>query len=168
MTSTPKALDATPLPTIDLNVESDWIDLYGHMNAAKYVYVFDHYGYRLFDHFGIGEAYTHDTGAGVYTLEIHTTYRQELLAGEALSLRLRLLDADDKRLIVLMELFRRRDGFLAATMEQLSIHVDLNTRKVKAFPDDVRDALAAAVGAHRPVPLPDGFAPRLTMTRPAR
>ncbi|MET0184935.1 MAG: thioesterase family protein [Achromobacter sp.] len=168
MTSTPTPPNTTSLPTIDLKVESDWIDLYGHMNASKYVYAFDHHGYRLFDHFGIGEAYTHDTGAGVYTLEIHTTYRQELLAGEALSLRLRLLDADDKRLIVLMELFRRRDGLLAATMEQLSIHVDLTTRKVKPFPEDVRGALAAAVDMHRPVPLPDGFSPRLSMTRPAR
>lgn len=168
MTSPHPITDADQLPSLTLEVDPSWIDSYGHMNTAKYVYVFDHFGYSLFELYGIGAPYTREKRCGLYNLEIRTSYLRELLSGEALKLRMRVLNADDKRMIVLYELFRVRDGLLAATMEQLSIHVDLTTRKVSPFPDAIRDTLADAVAAHGVLPLPEGFSPLLSMVRVAK
>ncbi len=168
MTSSNAMTHADDLPSLNVDVDPSWIDSYGHMNTAKYVYVFDHFGYVLFKHYGIGEEYTREKRCGLYNLEIRTCYLRELLSGEALKLRLRVLNSDDKRMIVLYELFRVRDDVLAATMEQLSIHVDLNTRKVSKFPDAVRETLANAVAAHSQLPLPAGFSPLLSMVPAAK
>ncbi len=56
-------------------------------------------------------------------MNIHVAYLREVLAGDPLMLRIRLLEADSKRVMTLMELWQTRDNYLAATMEQLSLHV---------------------------------------------
>src|SRR3546814_849256 len=65
-----------------------------------------------------------------------------------LELRLRALGADHKRLLCLMELFQTRDNYLAATMEHLSVNVNLDTRRSKAgdFQQAVRGAGPVVVG----------------------
>lgn len=156
-----------PLPTIPLTVSPDWIDSYGHMNAARYVGVFDHMGYSLLDQLGVGERYTAASRCGIYTVDIAVNYRRELLVNDPLELRLRILAADQKRLLCLMELFQTRDGYLAATMEQLSIHVDLNTRRVVPFADTLAAQLQTAASAHAGHPLPAKHISRLSLIRPA-
>ncbi|MOA32308.1 bifunctional 3-hydroxyacyl-CoA dehydrogenase/thioesterase [compost metagenome] len=72
-------------------------------------------------------------------------------------LQVRLLESDNKRLLCLMELTQTRDGYLAATMEQLSLHVDLNTRRATPFPDALAARLAHTVAEHAEHPLPKGY-----------
>jgi acyl-CoA thioester hydrolase len=115
------------LPSTTLSVDPAWIDEYGHMNAAHYVGIFDRVGFQLLREVGVGLDYTEATRCGIYTMNVHVAYLREVLAGDPLALRIRLLEADDKRLLCLMELMQTRDGYVAATMEQLSLHVDLET-----------------------------------------
>ena len=131
------------LPSTTLSVDPAWIDEYGHMNAAHYVGIFDRVGFQLLREVGVGLDYTEATRCGIYTMNVHVAYLREVLAGDPLALRIRLLEADDKRLLCLMELMQTRDGYVAATMEQLSLHVDLETRR-QAVPAGV----GAAAGAH--------------------
>ncbi|MGE8688547.1 MAG: thioesterase family protein [Achromobacter sp.] len=153
------------LPALSLAVKPDWIDEYGHMNAAHYVGVFDRHGFELLGRYGVGSDYTRQTRCGIYTMNIHVAYRREVLADDPLELRLRLLEADDKRLLCLMELIQARDGYLAATMEQLSLHVDLETRRAKPFPSEVAARLAGAVQDHAGHPLPEGYQRLLPLKR---
>ena len=146
-----------------LAVDPAWIDSYGHMNSARYVGVFDHSGFQLLDTLGVGESYTRASRCGIYTVDIAVNYRRELLAGDPLELRLRVLGADAKRLLCLMELFQTRDNYLAATMEQLSVHVDLNTRRSAPFPDALAQSLQAAAQAHAGLPLPERHVRRLAL-----
>lgn len=155
------------LPTTQLTVDPEWIDSYGHMNTARYVGVFDHYGYELLGTLGVGASYTQQSRCGIYTVDIAVNYRRELLAGDPLELRLRVLGADDKRLLCLMELFQTRDNYLAATMEQLSVHVNLDTRRSQAFPESLVQSLQAAAHAHAAVPLPNRHVWRLSLARRA-
>lgn len=155
-----------PLPTAALTVMPDWIDSYGHMNAAEYVGVFDKIGYSLLGQLGVGKAYTAASQCGIYTVDIAVNYRREVLVDDPLELRLRVLAADQKRLLCLMELFQTRDGYLAATMEQLSIHVDLNTRRVVPFSDALTMQLQAAAQAHAAHAMPAKHVSRLSLVRP--
>src|SRR5690606_18288074 len=59
---------ASQLPRTQLVVKPDWTDLYGHMNAARYVRVFDHIGFQLLEPLGVGESYTRATRCGIYTV----------------------------------------------------------------------------------------------------
>lgn len=146
-----------PLPSTTLRVDADWIDGYGHMNATHYVGVFDHTGFELLRAFGVGMDYTAATRCGLYTVNIHVAYRREVLLGDPLLLRVRVVDSDEKRLLCLMELWQTRDNYLAATMEQLSVHVDLTTRRARPFPADLADRLAQVAHDHKAEPLPPGF-----------
>ncbi|CUI92117.1 thioesterase family protein [Achromobacter aegrifaciens] len=155
------------LPSTTLSVDPAWIDEYGHMNAAHYVGIFDRVGFQLLREVGVGLDYTEATRCGIYTMNVHVAYLREVLAGDPLALRIRLLEADDKRLLCLMELMQTRDGYVAATMEQLSLHVDLETRRAKPFPPELARRLARTVTEHAAQPLSAGYR-RLLPLKPPR
>ncbi|MCW2241748.1 thioesterase family protein [Azospirillum canadense] len=142
-------------------VEEDWIDLYGHMNMVRYVALFDELGYVLLDHWGLGESYTRETGRGLFVVDVAVRYRRELRAGTPVAVAMRLLDSDDKRLLSLLELRRTDDGTVAATMEQLSIQVDLGTRKVVPFDAATAERLRSLADVQSVFPLPPGHQRRL-------
>ncbi|MBP2314326.1 thioesterase family protein [Azospirillum soli] len=142
-------------------VEEDWIDLYGHMNMVRYVALFDEVGYALLDRWGLGETYTREKRYGLFVVNVAVHYRRELRAGTPLVLAMRLLDADDKRMLSLLELRRADDGTVAATMEQLSIHVDLDTRKVVPFDPALAARLRGLADIQSGFPLPPGHQRKL-------
>jgi acyl-CoA thioester hydrolase len=128
--------------------------------------IFDRVGFQLLREVGVGLDYTEATRCGIYTMNVHVAYLREVLAGDPLALRIRLLEADDKRLLCLMELMQTRDGYVAATMEQLSLHVDLETRRAKPFPPELAQRLARTVTEHAAQPLPAGYRRLLPLKRP--
>ena len=67
----------------------------------------------------------------------------------------RLVGFDEKRIRHYHELYHETDGFLAATAEFLSLHVDLTSRKVTPFPPAVQARLAEVRAAHDALPRPD-------------
>ncbi len=146
-------------------VEEEWIDLYGHMNMVRYVALFDEVGYALLERWGLGETYTRERGYGLFVVNVAVHYRRELRVGTPLVLALRLLDADDKRMLSLLELRRADDGTVAATMEQLSIHVSLDTRKVTPFDPAVAARLRGLADVQSGLPLPPGHRRTLSLTR---
>jgi len=137
---------------LTLAVDPAWIDLYGHMNSAEYVRVFDQQGFVLMDRIGLGAGYTQASGCGVYTVDLRVSYRRELLAGQSIELTLKVLASDEKRVLCLLELYRQEDGALAASMEQLSINVNLTTRKVTPFSDELAADLKKWAQRHRADP----------------
>lgn len=150
-------------PTRRMVVRKDSIDLYGHMNAARYVELFDRVGYELLAEYGVGESYSHAEQKGIFTVELNTRYLSELVQGDEIELSIRLIDTDDKRLLSLFELRRVSDGSLSATMEQLSLNVSLVTRKAEPFPAYLQHRLKAAVAAD--TPLLQDYVPTLSLKR---
>jgi len=65
-----------------------------------------------------------------------------------------LLDWDEKRLHFFGEMYHAQEGYLAATSEQLSLHVDMGTRKAGPFPADVQRRITAMMDAHRHLDVP--------------
>ena len=137
---------------LSFTVDPAWIDLYGHMNSAEYVKLFDLQGFILLDQVGLGESYTQATGCGIYMVDLRVRYLRELLAGQPIDLTLKVLASDEKRVLCLLELYRKEDGVLAATMEHLSINVNLSTRKVVPFSDEIAARLQTWVAQHKSEP----------------
>jgi acyl-CoA thioester hydrolase len=81
-------------------------------------------------------------------MEIHVHYLNEVSLDDELELHLQLLDYDSKRLHYFQQMYHKEQGYLAATSEQLALHVDLNTRRSGAFPQHVLDKLDAMANTH--------------------
>lgn len=64
---------------------------------------------------------------------------------------LQVLDYDEKRLHVYLELFHETDGFLAATWEQMSLHIDMIAKRASIFPDDVLEKIEKMYQAHKDI-----------------
>lgn len=136
-------------------VAPEWIDVYGHMNMARYAALFDEVGYALLDQVGVGQRYTDATRRGVFTVDVRIRYLKELHVGVPLSVSLRLLDVDHVRLHSFLELTNVETGRVAATMEQLAVHASLESRGVLRFDDALLARLRQVVRAHDAAGRPD-------------
>ena len=71
-----------------------------------------------------------------------------MTAGERVRVTIQLIAYDEKRLHFYQEAHHAAEGWVAATCENLSLHVDMTTRKVTPFPDDILGNLAVMKAAH--------------------
>ena len=145
---------AAPFVSRVLEVEKDWIDYNGHMNMAYYNVLFDRCADEAFEIMGMGPAYASERRLTVYTAEIHVCYVRELHLGDKVTATFHLIDPDEKRLRVYQEL-RHVDGWLAATSEVLTLHIDMSGPKVAPFPDDILAKVKAMRAAHRDLAMPE-------------
>jgi acyl-CoA thioester hydrolase len=152
-TATDFSMTTAPFVCPPRRVERAWIDYNGHMNMAYYNLVFDQALDSVFDDLGIGVEYVRD-GGSCFTVEIHVSYVQELSLDDPLRITYQLLDWDEKRLHWFGEMHHAEADYLAATSEQLSLHVDMHTRKAAPFPPSIQQRIAAMMDAHRALATP--------------
>jgi len=145
---------AAPLELHRDKVRPEWIDYNGHMNVAYYVLAFDYATDALFDYLGLDTAYRERSGNSTFAVEAHVTYRRELTTGDGLRFTTQLLGYDAKRLHFIHHMYHADEGFLAATAEWLSLHVDLTARRVSPFPEEILARLAEVMAAHGSLPAP--------------
>ena len=136
-------------------VKDEWIDYNGHLNMAFYNVLFDKGVDFFYEKIGIGEEYTRSGVGSVFTLEVHLQYLQELNPHDRIRVHLQLLDFDEKRLHFFEYMYHVERGYLAATSEQLAIHVDMNTRKSAPFSADALEKISALYENHRAFPRPE-------------
>jgi acyl-CoA thioester hydrolase len=146
---------ATPYLCAPRRVERAWIDYNGHMNMAYYNVVFDQALDQVFDELGIGAAYVSGGGGSCFTVEIHVTYVQELKLDDPLRVTFQLLDWDEKRLHFYGEMYHADEGYLAATSEQMSLHVDMASRKAGPLPAQAQERIDALMRQHRGLAIPE-------------
>jgi len=159
------ALPAAPLDIHEARVPAEWIDYNGHMNVAYYVMAFDHATDKLLDLLDLGVAYVRRTNGSTFVLETHVTYVQEIKRDDPFRCAVRMLDVDGKRLHYYFEMFHGRDGFLAATSEQILLHVDLATRRAAPMPSAARARAEAIMRAQAGLPRPERLCGRIGIRR---
>ena len=147
---------AIPAPFVSraMEVEKDWIDYNGHMNMAYYNVLFDRCADEALDLLGIGASYARERQMTIYTAEVHVCYVRELHLADKVAVTFQLIDHDEKRLRGYQEI-RHAEGWLAATSETLSLHIDMAGPKVAAFPSDVMTRIEAMRASHATLPLPE-------------
>lgn len=143
---------AAPFVSRPMDVEKDWIDYNGHLNMAYYTVLFDRCADEAFALLGMGPRYAEERRLTTYTAEIHICYVRELHLGDSVTSTFHLLDHDEKRFHVFQEL-RHTDGWLAATAETLTLHVDMSGPKVCPMPPDIFANLQAMRAAHAALPV---------------
>lgn len=136
-------------------VSPDWVDYNGHMNVAYYVLIFDHATDAFLEEIGMNEAHREATGSSVFVAEAHITYDNEVMADERVYVTSQLLDCDEKRLHLFHAMYNAKDDGLCATNELMILQVNLNTRKVGPFTDQVQSRIQDIYESHQTLPAPD-------------
>ncbi len=142
--------------TPPMAVRPEMIDYNGHVNVAFYVKLFDEGLDILFERIGLSRTYVETRRMSFFALEAHVRYLREISLTDRVRMRLRILDLDPKRIHYWMELVHAEEGWLSATMESISIHVDMGSRRPAPFPDDIMERLTAWHAADATRPRPEG------------
>ena len=145
---------AAPFVSRVMDIQPDWIDYNGHLNMAYYNVLFDKCSDEAFELMGMGPDYAKERRLTVYTAEVHVCYVQELHLGDRVTATFHLLDHDEKRMRSYQEI-HHIDGWLAATSEALTLHIDMSGPKVAPFPADVLAKVEAMRAAHAGLPMPE-------------
>ena len=136
-------------------VLAEHIDYNGHMNVVHYRAAFDVSTDGLFARLGLGpEEYTARTGATLMVVEEHTRYHAELAEGERYRIVARLVGHSAKKLHYLLAMENTGRGVLAATHEELALHVDLTARRSTPLPPAALAAVEALEADHALLPPP--------------
>lgn len=155
-----------PSPFISpvFTVPAEWIDYNGHMNMAYYNMACDRAVDHVFDQFGLGERYRHQTSHTIYTAEFHTRYLRELHEDQPFSVETLIVGHDTRRLH-LFQTVRAAESWEAATGEAIQLHVDLSGPKVAPFPRDIQRALDKAAEHHRALEQPPSEVLTMSLSR---
>ncbi len=145
---------AAPLVSRVQSIEEQWIDYNGHLNMAYYNVLFDRGADEAFEAMGMGPSYAAERRLTTYTAELHVCYVRELHLGDKVTVSFQMIDHDEKRFHTFQEL-HHVDGWLAATAEVLTLHVDMSGPKVAPFPPDVKEKVEAMQAAHAELPIPE-------------
>ncbi len=152
-----------PFVSSVMQVEPQWIDYNGHLNMAYYNVLFDRAVDELLELVGAGKDYVQREQRSIFTAEAHLLYLRELQSGDPVRVTVQLLAYDAKRLHYFEQLFHASHGWVSATSENMSLHVDLTARKTAAFPDKVAERLAKMQAAHANLPRPEAAGRRIAM-----
>ena len=123
-------------------VRPEWVDHYGHMNLAYYLVVFDLATDVLWPKLGLGPGFR-ERGLGTFAAESWQAYIREVTLGTPLICDSEVLSFDSKRLLIRHVMRHAAEAWEVAENEVLYLCVDLGTRRVGAWPEDVRARFAA-------------------------
>ncbi|MCX7298271.1 MAG: thioesterase family protein [Hyphomicrobiales bacterium] len=165
MLDRPETEMPAPFVSSQMRIEPPWIDFNGHLNMAYYVVFFDRAVDELYELLGLGPAYLRDHAHSTMVAEMHVRYLREVKESDPLRVRCQLLAFDSKRLHLFEELVHATEGWVSATCETMTLHVDMTTKKVAPWPTPVVDALARLQNVHAPLPMPDGAGRAVSMAK---
>jgi acyl-CoA thioester hydrolase len=154
-----------PVPFLSsvMQIEPQWIDYNGHLNMAYYNVMFDRAIDELWLQLGIGPGYREARQGSTFTAECHVRYLREIHLDDPVQVSILLVEADEKRLHTFQELRHAGEGWLSATSENMSIHIDMAARKTAPFPADIRARIETVSNAHRTLARPEGIGRKIGM-----
>jgi acyl-CoA thioester hydrolase len=159
----PAADFPTPFLSSTMRIKPEWIDFNGHLNMAYYVVFFDQAVDELYELLGLGPNYLKKHNHSTMVAEMHVRYLREVHETTPLRVRCRLLAFDSKRIHLFEELIHGHEGWVSATCETMTLHVNMTTKKVGPWHEDVLAALARMQAAHAVLPVPEGAGRKVAM-----
>ncbi len=155
----------TPLMSSFLEIDPAWIDYNNHLNMGYYSVIFDRTADDTFHWIGFGPDYIARSNHTTFVAGFHVRYLRELKLGDRVRASLRILAHDAKRIHTFQELFHE-DGWLAATGEGMTLHIDLSGPRVAPMPEDIHARVTELANHDAGKPFPEGAGERIGFDRP--
>ena len=115
------------------NIIKEWVDYNNHLNMAYYVLIFDQALEVILEKFNMGAKSAKTEKRSTMVVETNTKYINEVKEGEVVDILLTFFDHDKKRLHLKLEMIEKEKKKISASIEWLSLYVNLKTRKVTEF-----------------------------------
>ena len=106
------------------------------MNMAYYVLIFDQAWETMLNKFNMGGSNAQINKRSTMVVDTRTTYDNEVRENDEVDVYCTFFDHDKKRLHLKCEMYEKKSKKLAATIESLSLYIDLDKRKVTEFEQD--------------------------------
>lgn len=157
--------DSIPAPFLSsvMAIEPAWIDHNGHLNVAYYSVLFDRAIDELYVPLGLGPDYLKATHHSTMVVECHLRYLREVHLEAPLRITAQLVGFDAKRFHVYQEMLHAEEGWVSATCETMTVHVDMAAKKVAPFPGRIMAALEGVRRAHAALPAPAAVGRKIAM-----
>ena len=111
----------------------EWVDYNNHLNMAYYVLIFDQACEVMLEKFKMGADSARTEKRSTMVVETNTKYINEVKEGDEVDVVLTFFDHDKKRLHLKLEIIKKKTKKISASIEWLSLYVNLETRKVTEF-----------------------------------
>jgi acyl-CoA thioester hydrolase len=142
-------MDLSTLPVTHQSIiPESYQDAMGHMNVMWYTHLFAKATVELFKLGGLSREYCQDRQAGMFALQQFFCYHAEVLVGEEVTIRSRVLGRSAKRIHLMHFMNKDRAGKLAATAEFVSTHIDMTVRRTSPWPAEIARTLDQLVETH--------------------
>ena len=114
----------------------EWVDYNNHLNMAYYILIFDQALEVMLEKFKMGADSAKNNYRSTMVVETNTKYVREVKEGDEVDIVLTFFDHDKKRLHLKLKIIEKETKKISATIEWLSLYVNLETRKVTEFENE--------------------------------
>ena len=122
------------------------LDHMGHMNVQWYTAKFDEGTWHLFSSVGITSNYIRENHKGMAALEQTTKYKAEVMSGDLLVVKSKVLEVKDKTIRFIHIMYNSETGIEVATSELVAIHLDRKERKACSLPENINEKCVELMG----------------------
>ena len=131
----PTVAQVCELPTLmEKVIPAAWQDLNGHVNVRHYLELYDAASWPMLAALGVDERLFLEQRHGLFDLEHHLWYLDELHVGDTVTVHSRMLDRTAKRYHGVMFIVNRTRGRLSSAFEYVSSGADLTARRTAPLP----------------------------------
>jgi acyl-CoA thioester hydrolase len=114
----------------------EWVDYNNHLNMTYYILIFDQALEVILEKFKMGADSAKNEKRSTMVVETNTKYINEVQEGNEVDILLTFFNHDKKRLHLKMEMVKKKTKRILASIEWLSLYVNLETRKVTEFENE--------------------------------
>ena len=126
-------------------------DVNGHLNVRHYTGIASEGLDESLVELGIPQNWP-GQGHACFSAEHHLVYLAELRTGDRMSARVRLLGRSERAAHALVYLLDESHQRLSYVMEEVFLHIDMESRRTAPWPDDVAAAMDERIAEHAELP----------------
>jgi acyl-CoA thioester hydrolase len=135
-------------------IPPEWQDLNGHVNVRHYLELYDAASWPMLAAIGLDETTFLDRRQGLFDLEHHLWYLDELHVGDTVTVHWRFIARTVKRFHGVMFVVNRTRLRLASAFEYVSSGADLDARRTAPLPAEFAAQLDRLIAEHARLPWP--------------
>ena len=137
------AVQPVPMPFEDIN---------GHLNVRHYIGIASEGLDESLVSLGIPQTWPLTAGHACFSAEHHCIYLAELRTGDTMSARVRLLGRSERAAHALVYLLDDTHQRVSYVMEEIFLHIEMETRKTAPWPEDVAANLDRQIASDAGLP----------------
>lgn len=119
-----------------------------------YLVLYDEAGDAMYPMLGLTADYFAASGTGGFDLEHHLWFPSEVLIGDTIAIRARILARNMKLVHYMLFMVNETRGVLCSLFECVHAHADLRTHHTAPFPAHVAVQIDNVIAAHRALTWP--------------